>query len=618
MHLKKLFALILLLFTLQLVAMAKPEALRVEPAFWWAGMASPDLQLMLHGPDIGNLKPELQHEGIVVKDVIKVSNPNYLFLNIDISKASAGKFRLQLKDGNRVVHKYTYELKERKAGSSQRQGFDNSDVIYLITPDRFANGNPKNDNVKSMAEKANRSDKSGRHGGDLEGIIQHLDYLKDMGFTALWVNPVLENNQQNTSYHGYSTTDYYKVDPRFGDNAQYVALSEKADERGIKLIMDMIPNHIGSEHWWMDDLPTEDWLNYQDNYKQTNHRREAIQDPHAAAYDRNLHTQGWFVESMPDLNQENELLAQYLIQNAIWWIEYANLGGIRVDTYSYSYPPFMTEWTRRIMEEYPNFNIVGEEWSLNPAIVAYWQRGKKNPNGYTSYLPSLMDFPVQNALVAALRDDETGWDTGWLHLYAMLANDFQYADPGNLVVFPDNHDMDRIYTQLNQDAALTKLALTYILTTRGIPQLYYGTEILMHNDAPGDHGIIRTDFPGGWEGDKINAFTGQRLTEEQRQMQEFTKKLLNWRKNTEAVQTGKLTHYAPYKGVYAYFRVQGDQKVMVILNKNEKPYDLALDKFAAQLNGKTKGVDAITGKTYQLDKKALALPPKAPLVLELQ
>lgn len=618
MHRYKHCILFLFLVLLQQNAFAQAQKLRVEPAFWWAGMKDPNLQLMLHGANISVLTPVIQHEGVTLKDVVKVKSPNYLFLTLDMSKAKPGKFTLQLKQGNKTVHRYTYEVKQREPNSANRQGFNTSDVIYLVTPDRFANGDPKNDNVKGMTEQINRSDKSGRHGGDIAGIIQHLDYIKDMGFTALWINPLLENNQTKTSYHGYSTTDYYQVDPRFGNNEQYVELSKLAKQQGVKLVMDMILNHIGSEHWWMKDLPTDDWLNYQQTYKETNHRREAIQDPYAAAYDRDLFNDGWFVPSMPDLNQRNELLATYLIQNTLWWIEYADLGGIRMDTYSYPDPAFMSEWTRRVMEEYPNFNVVGEEWSLNPAIVAYWQRGKQNPNGYTSYLPSLMDFPIQVALTTALRDDESGWDTGWLHLYNVLATDFLYADPQNLVVFPDNHDMDRIYTQLNQDAALTKLALAYILTTRGIPQIYYGTEILMHNDQPGDHGIIRTDFPGGWPGDKMNAFTGQGLTKEQLDMQQFTKKLLNWRKTSEAVQKGKLTHYAPYKGVYVYFREQGDERVMVILNKNEKPYELELAKFAPQLKSIKQGTDVITGQTYNLGQPKVSLPPKAPVILELK
>ncbi|GAB3815914.1 glycoside hydrolase family 13 protein [Pontibacter rugosus] len=581
-------------------------------------MKETKLQLLLHGKNIATLEPHIQYPGIKITDVIKVKSPNYLFINLDLKSAKPGKFEVQLKQGAKVAQLYKYELKQREANSEAREGFNSSDVMYLITPDRFANGNPKNDSMKGMADKLNRSDKAGRHGGDITGIINHLDYIDEMGFTTLWVNPVLENDQPDYSYHGYSITDFYKVDPRFGSNQEYVALSKHAKKRGLKLVMDMVLNHCGSEHWWMQDLPTENWLNFQGDYKQTSHNREAIQDPHAAAYDYKMHTQGWFVETMPDLNQENELMANYLIQNTIWWIEYADLSGIRMDTYSYPSPAFMSEWTRRVMQEYPNFNIVGEEWSLNPAIVSYWQRGKQNANGYTSYLPSLMDFPLQAALIASLKAEEGGWQSGWQQLYQMLANDFIYADPGNLVIFPDNHDMDRIFTQLNKDEALTKLAIAYTLTTRGIPQLYYGTEILMHNDVADDHGIIRTDFPGGWAGDKTNAFTRSGLTKAQQDMQLYTQKLLNWRKQAAVIHKGKLTHYAPEKGVYVYFRQYEGESVMVILNKNEIPVELELAKFLPQLNAATQGIDVISGQKFNLKESIILLPVKAPLILELK
>lgn len=617
MHRKLLLSFTYFLIGLAFQALAQDKQLRVEPAFWWADMKNSELQLMLHGDNIATLTPEIKHAGVQLKDVIKVKSPNYLFINLNLQNAKPGTFELRLKRGNKTAERYTYELRTRATNSALRQGFDTSDVLYLITPDRFANGNTKNDTVKGMADKLNRSDKGGRHGGDIAGLINNLNYIAEMGFTAIWVNPVLENDQPSYSYHGYSTTDFYKVDPRFGSNQEYAELSKKAKAKGIKLVMDMILNHCGSEHWWMDDLPTDDWLNFQDGFKITNHRREAIQDPHASAYDYNMHTKGWFVESMPDLNQENKLMATYLIQNTLWWIEYADLGGIRMDTYSYPNPAFMAEWTRRVMEEYPNFNMVGEEWSTNPAIVSYWQRGKQNKSGYTSYLPSLMDFPVQHALTESLKNDESGWESGWVQLYAMLANDFLYPDPDKLVVFPDNHDMDRIFTQLNQDADLTKLAVAYILTTRGIPQLYYGTEILMHNDEKGDHGIIRTDFPGGWAGDKTNAFTGKGLSQQQQGMQEFTKKLVNWRQSAKVVHEGKLIHYAPSKGVYVYFREHEQKRIMVILNKNTEPYTLELAKYAPQLKGIQKGVDVLTGNTFDLNGERFILPNKAPLILEL-
>ena len=352
-----------------------------------------------------------------------------------------------------------------------------------------------------------------------------------MGFTAIWLNPVLENDMPDYSYHGYAATDFYKVDQRFGSNEEYRALIAKAKDKGIKIIMDMILNHCGSEHWFVKDMPTDDWVNFGGEYVNTSHRRNTVQDIHASEYDKRMFSDGWFVKTMPDLNQRNPLLATYLIQNTIWWIEYSGLSGIRMDTYPYPDKDFMTDWTCAIRAEYPNFNTVGEEWVNNPAIVSYWQEGKDNHDDYTSCLPSLMDFPIQYALAQALVQEEKQYGSGLIELYKMLSQDFLYADPYSLVVFPDNHDMDRFFTQVNEDLDLFKMGIAYILTLRGTPQLYYGTEILMDNEgAPGDHGIIRTDFPGGWKGDEVNGFTGKGLSEQQKEAKAYIKKLLNWRK----------------------------------------------------------------------------------------
>lgn len=588
---------------------------KVEPPFWWSGMRSSQLQIMVYGDNISELKPRLEYTGIKIDQVIEVSNPNYLFINLSVSPMTdPGSFEIDFLKGSKVKSSYTYRLLEREKGSASRKGFDNSDVMYLITPDRFANGNPSNDNADGLKEKSNRENPGGRHGGDIQGIRDHLDYIEDMGFTAIWVNPVLENDQPQYSYHGYSTTDFYKVDLRFGTNEEYAELAREAKGKGIKLIMDMILNHCGSEHWWMKDVPTEDWINYGGKFIQTNHRRTTVQDPYASEHDHKGFVDGWFVKTMPDLNQRNELLATYLIQNTIWWIEYAGLAGIRMDTYPYPDKDFMTNWTCRVMEEYPDFNIVGEEWSLNPSIVAHWQRGKNNQNGYESCLPSLMDFPVQSALVTALSEEEN-WNSGFIKLYEMLANDFQYADPSNLVIFPDNHDMSRIYTQLNEDPELLKMALVYTLTMRGIPQIYYGTEVLMKNPGTEDHGVIRSDFPGGWEGDKQNAFTGA-LGKNQREMQKFVKKLLSWRKTSIVVHNGRLMHYAPENNTYVYFRYSEMDKVMVILNKSDSQLELDLSRFKEQLDDlKIRGVDVITGNVVNAGA-TLALPEKSCMVID--
>lgn len=609
--------LIFFLFLFSSTLFAQNQINRIEPPNWWAGMKNPNLQLMVHGEKIGHLRPEITYEGVEIQQTIRVENPNYLFIDLHLATdVKAGEIRIDFWDGTRKASTQNYSLIERDGKG--RAGFDNSDVLYLITPDRFANGDPSNDDIEGMREKANRDFKGGRHGGDIQGIINNLDYISDLGYTAIWLNPVLENDMEIYSYHGYSTTDYYKVDPRFGTNEQYVELSQKAEEKGIKLIMDMIVNHCGSFHWWMEDKPTEDWINEWPEYTGTNHRKVTIQDPYASKIDQKTFTDGWFVPTMPDLNQRNPLMANYLTQNAIWWIEYANLAGIRMDTYPYPDMDYMTEWTRRVMEEYPDFNVVGEEWFGDPAIVAYWQRGKENPNGYTSYLTSLMDFPVQSKMVEALNAEES-WGEGVIQLYEAVAKDFLYADPSVLVTFPDNHDMSRIFTQVNEDYDLYRQALIFVATMRGTPQIYYGTEILMDDNYTGDHGIIRSDFPGGWAGDKINAFTGMGLTERQKEAMEFNRELLQWRKSKEVIHNGKLMHFAPAmrSGIYVYFRYNDTEKVMIILNKNEDAVELSLKQYEEMLDGISSGQDVLSGQTYEMNK-AITLPKREALILELK
>jgi glycosidase len=606
-----------LFLSIGLASISYGQIERVEPPFWWAGMKNTELQIMVYGKAIGSLRPEMVYDGVEIKKTVSVENPNYLFLYLEIApNSSPGKFIIDFKNskGN-VRESVSFELLEREDGSAERKGYDNSDVMYLITPDRFANGNLTNDSVASLSEGVDRTNKWGRHGGDIQGIINNLDYLKDLGFTAVWINPVLENNQKEQSYHGYSTTDFYKVDPRFGSNEEYRGLSKKAGEKGIKLIMDMIMNHCGSGHWWMDDLPSGDWLNSPNEYVKTSHRRTTLRDAYSSQYDKRNFTDGWFVPTMPDLNQRNSQMAKYLIQNTIWWIEFADLSGIRMDTYPYSDKDFMTDWTCSIMQEYPYFNICGEEWSLNPAVLAYWQQGKDNPDGYTSCLPGLLDFPLQNALVKALTEEEKS-DAGMINLYDMLSNDFLYVDPFKHVIFPDNHDMSRIYSQLGEDYNLYKLAMVYFTTIRGTPQFYYGTEVLMSNMGDNSHGNIRSDFPGGWQGDKINGFSGKGLTGKQLEAQTFIKKLLNWRKNSKVVHQGKLMHFVPIDGVYVYFRYDENKKVMIVLNKSKEKKGLDLKPFAEMLNGSISGLDVITGKKVFL-QALLEIDSKQPMIIEL-
>ncbi|WP_233244022.1 glycoside hydrolase family 13 protein [Tamlana fucoidanivorans] len=575
---------------------------RVEPAYWWIGFKDTSLQLLVHHPDISLATPVINHEGVTIENIHKADSPNYMFIDLNIhASTKPGFFDIVFNQKGKETLTYKYELKQRERLAEAYQGFDSSDAIYLITPDRFANGNPENDIVETLLEKTiDRSDDYARHGGDIQGIINHLDYIDDLGFTAIWSSPLLTNNMASGSYHGYAITDYYEIDPRYGTFQDYKLLSDQMAKRGMKLIIDQVANHCGLEHWWMKDLPFKDWVNYQKNYeknkdnwnseitKRSNHKRTTNQDPYAASSDKDGMVKGWFVETMPDLNQRNPFMAKYIIQNSIWWIEACNLGGIRQDTYPYPDKEFMSVWAGTIMNEYPNFSIVGEEWSYNPLIIGYWQRGAKNHDGYESNLRSPMDFAMQATVVSGLNEADN-WNEGLIKIYEGLANDFHYTSAQDLMVFPDNHDMSRIYTQLKGDVANTKMAVSYLLVIPRIPQIYYGTEILMDDfKNPGDHGLVRTDFPGGWDGDTVNAFTGEGLTETQKGMQYFLKQILNYRKNSKAIHNGKTVHFSPENGVYVLFRVFEDEIVMHIINKNEAPVSLELKRFKEMnVSGKT-------------------------------
>ncbi|WP_077921882.1 glycoside hydrolase family 13 protein [Spirosoma sp. 209] len=609
---------ILLALLLALTPVTLLFAQRVEPAFWWVGLKDPHLQVLIHETNIGDTQPRLSYPGVTMTKVSRVKSPNYLFIDLVIGPgAKPGTFPIQFLRNGRPAQTVVYELKARKANSAQRQGYTAADVMYLITPDRFANGNPANDNAADLADKASRTGRDTRHGGDIQGIINHLDYLQDMGITALWVNPLVENNMPSGSYHGYASTDFYRIDPRFGSNTDYLTLSQAASQRGIKLIIDLIMNHCGSSHWWMNDLPTDDWLNEQKKPRITHHARESIQDPYASDYDRRLHADGWFVPTMPDLNQRNPLLATYLIQNTIWWVEYADLHGIRMDTYPYPDKDFMTQWSKRLMQEYPNLNMVGEEWSLNPAIVAFWQKGKQNRNGYVSYMPGMFDFPLQNALVESLNEDDRQYNRGLVKLYQTLAQDFLYERPQNLVTFPDNHDMSRFYTQIHEDFALWQMGMIHLLTTRGIPQLFYGTEVLMTNPKSDRHDEIRGEMPGGWPDHTASAFTGQGLTEKQTAARAFLRKLLRWRRTNEAVQTGQLKHFAARDGLYLYVRYTNTQKVLVVMNKTPETTTLDTARYGEVLAGHTTARNVLTGQTQALSQP-LSIAGKSAVIFELR
>ena len=574
---------------------------RVEPPNWFIGFKDVSLQLLVKEKGIGSFKPSISYKGVVIEKVHTARSKNYLFIDLKIDKrTSPGKFDIIFTSENGDIKAHTYQLKAREKPSENYIGFNSSDVLYLITPDRFANADATND-LGSAVSKANengesvhflkensvnRNDDYARHGGDIKGITSHLEYIDTMGFTAIWSSPLLTNNMPSQSYHGYAITDLYEVDPRYGTLADYRELADKSREKGIKLIMDQVANHCGSEHWWMKDLPFKDWVNFQENFENngalitSNHRRTSNQDLYASKSDKKGNTDGWCVATMPDLNQKNPFMAIYIIQNSIWWIETIGLSGIRQDTYPYPDKDFMSNWAGAIMAEYPNFSIVGEEWSYNPLLIGYWQKGANNRYGYASNLTSTMDFAMQRNVVDAINEKES-WDTGLVKMYEGLANDFHYATPKDIMVFPDNHDMSRIYTQLNGDLENTKMALSFYLMMPRIPQIYYGTEILMDDfEKPGDHGLIRTDFPGGWKDDAVNAFTGEGLKTDQKNMQLFLKKVLNFRKNTKAIHEGITIHFAPYMGTYVLFRIIDEEIVVLILNKNDKPFHLDLKRYS--------------------------------------
>jgi glycosidase len=575
------------------------------------------LQLMVHGPQIADLEPALSYPGVRIASVSRVENRNYLFIDLEIGpEAAPGQLELVFKRGAQSL-RYRYDLLAREKGSAQRIGFTSSDAIYQVMPDRFANGDASNDSVAGYADKLNRADGGGRHGGDIQGMIDHLDYVAGLGFTQLWPTPLLESNMPAYSYHGYATTDHYRIDPRYGSNEAFRKLSAQARTRGIGVIQDVVLNHIGSKHWWMQDMPMPDWLSYQGKPVLTVHHRVAVQDPYASEEDKRNFTQGWFSPHMPDLNQANPFVANYLIQNSIWWIEYAGLSGLRVDTYGYSNTAFLSRWSGAVMAEYPKLNLVGEEWSPLIPVVARWQQGKQNFDGYVSHMPSMMDFPLNDALRRALLasdDSEQGLNT----LYETVSQDYLYPDPGNLVLFEGNHDLSRLFSALDEDQDLFRMALAFVATMPRIPQFYSGTEIQMPSTVKGrDDASYRRDFPGGWAGDKVNAFTGAGLTQQQADAQAYVRKLFNWRKTAAVIHSGKLMHYGPEQHTYVYFRYGGGKKVMVALNKNKTETTLSTARFHEMLGTARSGVDVISGQRVSLDGQ-VKLPARSALILEIE
>ena len=602
---------------------------RIDPTNWFVGMKNPSVQLMVYGTNIKSVKNvTTDYPGVAIDSVVRLDSPNYLLVYLNLSGAQPGEMTLKF-DKTKVK----YQLKSREMSGDKRMGFTNADVLYMLMPDRFAQGSNHNPQVKGMRTyREDRSQPSLRHGGDLDGIREHLDYFKELGVTALWLTPVLENDSPDnelgySTYHGYATTDYYRVDPRFGTNDDYRRLCDEAHQKGLKVVMDMIFNHSGFEHPWTSDMPTHDWLNLPQwlteskgssnpqgtSFQQTSYKLTPVKDPYASKIDLSETTEGWFVPTMPDLNQRNEHLMTYLIQNSIWWIETVGIDGIRMDTYPYADAHAMARWMKELDQEYPNFNTVGETWVTEPAYTAAWQKDSRLSNE-NSYLKTVMDFAFFDRLSQAKNEETDAWWQGMNRLYNAFCYDYLYADPNHVMAFIDNHDTDRFLGNGTDSLAL-KQALALLLTVRRIPQLYYGTEILMNGTKEVTDGNVRKDFPGGFPGDKRNCFTAEGRTQAQQQMFQWLSRLLHWRQGNKLITEGKMTQFIPWKGVYVIARQHEGRAALTIINGTSQPASLEVARYAEIIGQTTRATDVITGRIVRLDHD-VSLRPRQTLIIE--
>lgn len=606
------------------------QIVRVEPPSWWTGMKTP-LQLLVGGEGIGGYDVRIEGlSGVKVKDVHPADSPNYLFVDVEIAaSAKPGTCWLVFSKGDECF-KRAYELAAREKGSAERKSFTTRDMIYLIFPDRFANGDPSNDTVAEMAEAADRSVNLGRHGGDIQGIIDHLDYIAELGATAIWPTPMLVDNESFESYHGYACGDYYRIDPRFGDNALYRKMVSEAHGHGLKVLMDIVTNHCGTAHWWMQDLPFKDWVHVFPEFTGSNIAFSTNMDPNASQYDLHLQESGWFVPSMPDMNLDNPFVLSYFQQWAVWWIEYAGLDGLRVDTYPYNEKLPMSRWCASVLKEYPNLNIVGECWTLSYPQLAYWQGGNPNKDGFDSHLPSIMDFPLQEAICASICEsgDDPGWMRGTTRLYDCLSHDFVYHDLSHMLIFFANHDHSRMGDVFSHDPAKMKLALTLLATMRGIPQLYNGDEMLF-SCRPGDwsDGAKRIDFPGGWAGDEADLFTAEGRSRagwtptadyhSAAELHDFTARLFNWRKGKEVIHSGRTLHFLGRDNTYAYFRYDDAEAVFVFINNTSHDVALPWDHYAEFVSHPVAARDVVSGAELTLSGDTV-VPAGCALVAEFK
>ena len=636
---KNLLTALLLGTTLTMNASGKID--RIEPTNWWVGMKNPTVQLMVYGKDIRSAEVTTDSPGVSIDSLVRLDSPNYLLVYMNVGKAQPGTVNLKFASGSSKTT-VKYQLKQRDMRGEERMGFTAADVLYMLMPDRFANGNGKNDNIKGLnTYSIDRSQPSLRHGGDLEGIRRHLDYFTDLGVTALWFTPVLENNSpdhgKQSTYHGYATTDYYRVDPRFGTNEEYRQLVSEAHAKGLKVVMDMIFNHCGFEHPWVKDMPSHDWFNCpewlypenqknvvktktmdgeqitNDKYQQTSYKLTPVLDPYASKIDLHETVDGWFVPTMPDLNQRNPHLMTYLIQNSEWWIETVGIDGIRMDTYPYADRAGMARWMKELDREYPNFNTVGETWVTEPAYTAAWQ--KDSPlSEQNSYLKTVMDFSFFEKINKAKDEETDAWWNGYNRIYNSLCYDYLYKDPSHVMAFIENHDTDRFLGE-GKDTLALKQALALLLTVRRIPQLYYGTEVLMNGTKSVTDGNVRRDFPGGFPGDTHNAFTREGRTKEENAMFNWTSRLLHWRQNNDVIVKGQQTQFIPQKGVYVVARTLGQKAVLTVINGTSHTATLDIARYAEITRGATTATNVLTGRKIDISHD-VRLAPRGVMVLE--
>ena len=630
---KNLISLALLMSTMSMNAAVSVD--RIEPTNWYVGMKDTSLQLMVYGKDVRNADVEINYPGVRIDSIARLDSPNYLLVYLNIDGAKAGEMTLNFKQGKQSK-KVKYELRDRAMAGDKRIGFTNEDVLYMLMPDRFANGNPQNDVIKTMRDKTcDRNAPSLRHGGDLEGIRQHLDYFKELGVTTLWFTPVLENDNpsdgKSSSYHGYATTDYYKVDPRFGTNDEYKRLIDEAHQNGLKVVMDMIFNHCGYYHPWVADLPSKDWLNTpewledqakgnkdgiiktNEKYLQTNGKLTTVLDPYASKFDLHQTVDGWFVPTMPDLNQRNPHVLKYLIQNSEWWIETVGIDGIRMDTYPYADADAMALWMKTINNEYPNFNTVGEAWVTEPAYTAALQKDSKLSEK-NSHLKTVMDFVFFDRINQAKNEETDDWFSGMNRVYNVFCYDYLYPNPKSVMAFVENHDTDRFLGE-GKDTVALKQAMALLLTINRIPQVYYGTEVLMNGTKAITDGYVRCDYPGGWTSDKHNAFTAEGRTKAENDMFNWMSRLLHWRQGNEVITKGSQTQFCTHKGIYVIARQYNGKNVMTIINGKREANVLDVKRYAEIIGNAEKGIDVTTGRNVIINHN-IKLRPRQAMILE--